>query len=238
MLAPRQPLRMMERNVPVQSQLTSSRVAIAKFLAAGKVEAHARCQSQPILKLDHHTLSTATNHPEAVRRDHLEHGAVLSQVLSCDLFLLGTKLLPQFQALRGLRNVPRRVQVSENVIVLRHGEYLVAVDQHAADERVRLERLQASLAASLSGRFSSNAHKVQQNGRQHTAKLVKEASNPTLGHKALPEAVQLHLTWHQHAVLAEHKVRTPRRFPVARLSHGAAPALELPPRSCQITVST
>jgi MutL C terminal dimerisation domain len=87
------------------------------------------------------------------------------------------------------------VQVSSKVIVAKAGNIILAIDQHAADERVQLERLQERLCG----------HMQPLNDRAASAHAP--CRDPIILSTApLPEPVPVQLTWHQHAAAAQHQV--------------------------------
>jgi DNA mismatch repair ATPase MutL len=53
------------------------------------------------------------------------------------------------------------MQMCDKIVVIRCGKSLLAVDQHAADERVQLELLQQALAKTVDSRASGDAQKDQ-----------------------------------------------------------------------------
>lgn len=121
-----------------------------------------------------------------------------------------------------------RVKVADSVIVVKHGDLVLAVDQHAADERIRLEQLQDTLKHAIGMRCRRHSEPLRQPSNPSTVKwrrpirLVKEANSPTLGAGALLQPVNLDLTFQQSAVLADHQVLACMQCRINNVRHAEA----------------
>ena len=88
------------------------------------------------------------------------------------------------------------MQMSNKVLIVRSGNGLLAVDQHAADERIQLELLQAGLEAGV--------REQQSPVPEPAAWRVRSAP---LACCLLDKQQGSHLTWRQRVVAAQYKVR-------------------------------
>ena len=101
-------------------------------------------------------------------------------------------------------------QVSSKVIITKAGSVILAIDQHAADERVRLERLQRDLSEHMARGIDVKPVIPPASARSAdagAAAATGHAAEQVLGRARTSAPVHVQLSWHQLATLARHRVR-------------------------------
>jgi flagellar motor switch/type III secretory pathway protein FliN len=101
------------------------------------------------------------------------------------------------------------LQVDNKMLVVRCGSVLLAVDQHAADERVQLEALQEQLAAQLQQQRqqAQQAHPdaAHQQQQQQAGAAQKQYQDILLQRQRLVPGLALQLTIAESKALAQHE---------------------------------
>jgi MutL C terminal dimerisation domain len=103
------------------------------------------------------------------------------------------------------------VQVANKLIITRSGNVLLAIDQHAADERIRLEQLQQQLLKHL------HVVRADQPGNS-TALAQSAADSDVLASVPVRPPQPAYLSWHQLAILMQHQVRNGTVHPISHWS--------------------
>ncbi|KAF6251124.1 hypothetical protein COO60DRAFT_671380 [Scenedesmus sp. NREL 46B-D3] len=97
-------------------------------------------------------------------------------------------------------------QVDSKMVVVRCGSVLLAVDQHAADERVQLEALQEQLAVQLrQQREQAQQEHATQHSHQQQAGLAQQQDQLLLQRQRLVPGTALQLTMAESKALAQYK---------------------------------
>jgi hypothetical protein len=117
------------------------------------------------------------------------------------------------------------LQVDGKMIVVRCGSVLLAVDQHAADERVQLEALQQQLAAQLQQQRqqAQQAHPDPQQ-QQQAGTAHKQDHDALLLRQRVVPGVALQLTMAESKALAQYRQQVEAWGWQVLLQEGAAAA--------------
>lgn len=89
-------------------------------------------------------------------------------------------------------NIAGVAQAATKFIVIMGGDTILAVDQHAADERVRLEALQGALADAIMAKQTGSS-----------------APERVLSNTPLASPAHVFLSWEQHIVARQNQVHDP-----------------------------